>query len=1019
MKTNTQSGMALATTLVVLFLVVALVVGFSWMVLLDQRLGGVNGSETYTFYGAEAGLEKLTGDLGALFSNNSAPTGAQIDALATAANAPVIQSIEYLNPEGSLGYQITFPEDADGNPEATDHVIESGNYQGMTGLLTPYTLTVTSHNAVTNSEVRLTRTVQTVAIPVFQFGMFSQTDLSFFPGPNFDFGGNVMTNGNLFLATGTGPLAFGGKVFSAQNIIVTNLSNGWATSTDYTGPVYVPNTSGGCPTDPTASTASCIQLTEGSLVGTIGSGEEANFPTLAKSTYNSYIGSTETGIKPVNLSITLNSGAYPIDLIRRSVAGENSSNPNVYSQRYYSQASMRILLSDNQADLDSLPCVDTTANALPLSSETAALLGGVPIAESGATTEVKTSSTKYYFDNATGATAGGFTASYAKSGNGYWQAYGQPLITGYIKIEIQTSYPTTTGSCGAWKDVTAAVLALGIAGRNINPDEYDNFGSSVDNVACTDGTTSTCAYYYLPAIFAPAAKTNPGSTTQLAPSTCADISTTAIIRLERLRDNPSTGTAAAPCGTISTSPFDYWPNMLFDTREGNLRDLEPAATAVTPSGGAAGTNNLSANGTSTSYDYYQMPTAGGVMNYTELDITQLAKFLTTNATGELAKDGVNSTNDFTIYFSDRRGNYTSAAMPNNWPPLSPNGDETGEYGFEDSINSPSSDPYGCPDGVLDTGETFDEVENAEQVVGGVPEDYGETSPSWPTSSATPVNSNYPTFFNDLLSSKGVIANPNCTASSGIPTTVPWPGSEIVNPQEARENPPLFFRRALKIVNGSSISLGTCPDGEPCGLTIVSENPVYVQDDFNAPAGGNGNASNAHVATSIIADAVTLLSDDWNDVNSFIFPYYSGSCPPNSGPPQGGSWGTCGRNATTTNYRFAVVAGKGISFPQPSACGTTACYEDFGTDGGVHNFLRYLENWGGDTLYYRGSVVSFYYSRQATGVYKDGLNNTVYSPPTRGYQFDSDFLTPALLPPRTPMFRDVNTVGFTQVVLPTP
>jgi hypothetical protein len=43
---------------------------------------------------------------------------------------------------------------------------------------------------------------------------------------------------------------------------------------------------------------------------------------------------------------------------------------------------------------------------------------------------------------------------------------------------------------------------------------------------------------------------------------------------------------------------------------------------------------------------------------------------------------------------------------------------------------------------------------------------------------------------------------------------------------------------------------------------------------------------------------------------------------------------------------------------------------------------------------------------------------VYSPPTRGYNFDVEFLQPNLLPPRTPLFRDVNTTGFTQLLLPT-
>ena len=44
-----------------------------------------------------------------------------------------------------------------------------------------------------------------------------------------------------------------------------------------------------------------------------------------------------------------------------------------------------------------------------------------------------------------------------------------------------------------------------------------------------------------------------------------------------------------------------------------------------------------------------------------------------------------------------------------------------------------------------------------------------------------------------------------------------------------------------------------------------------------------------------------------------------------------------------------------------------------------------------TLNFRGSIVSFYHSRQATGLYK--CCTDVYSPPTRGYNFDVEFLTP--------------------------
>ena len=84
--------------------------------------------------------------------------------------------------------------------------------------------------------------------------------------------------------------------------------------------------------------------------------------------------------------------------------------------------------------------------------------------------------------------------------------------------------------------------------------------------------------------------------------------------------------------------------------------------------------------------------------------------------------------------------------------------------------------------------------------------------------------------------------------------------------------------------------------------------------------------------------------------------------------------------------------------------------DFGTDGGTHNFLRMLERWNGGTLNYRGSMITFWNNRQAVGLYKCCRN--VYSPPARAYHFDVEFLDPVQLPPATPMFRDVNVLGFT-------
>ena len=56
----------------------------------------------------------------------------------------------------------------------------------------------------TGAQAHITRDVEVAQIPVFQFGVFSDSDLSYFAGPDFDFGGRVHTNGDLYLAEGNG-----------------------------------------------------------------------------------------------------------------------------------------------------------------------------------------------------------------------------------------------------------------------------------------------------------------------------------------------------------------------------------------------------------------------------------------------------------------------------------------------------------------------------------------------------------------------------------------------------------------------------------------------------------------------------------------------------------------------------------------------------------------------------------------------------------------------------------------------
>ncbi|MCZ6752555.1 MAG: hypothetical protein O7E51_12100, partial [Acidobacteria bacterium] len=202
------------------------------------------------------------------------------------------------------------------------------------------------------------------------------------------------------------------------------------------------------------------------------------------------------------------------------------------------------------------------------------------------------------------------------------------------------------------------------------------------------------------------------------------------------------------------------------------------------------------------------------------------------------------------------------------------------------------------------------------------------------------------------------------------------------------------RHGLKLVNGALGNVPTKPDGTG-GFTVSSENIVYIVGNYNANDAGFGDP---HAAASVVADTVSFLSKDWQDWHSLVHPTYVGS--------------STLRMATTSYYRLAVAAGKNINWPHPTGW-TTA--EDFGLDGGTHNFLRYLERWSGQTFNYRGSLVSLYYSEYANGIYT--CCNTIYSPPTRAYAFDTDFLDLDKLPPGTPRFRDVVNLGFRQILTP--
>lgn len=191
--------------------------------------------------------------------------------------------------------------------------------------------------------------------------------------------------------------------------------------------------------------------------------------------------------------------------------------------------------------------------------------------------------------------------------------------------------------------------------------------------------------------------------------------------------------------------------------------------------------------------------------------------------------------------------------------------------------------------------------------------------------------------------------------------------------------------AVRIVNGRT---PTHP------LTIATDRPLYIQGNFNdigwQPA-------------SFLADAVTFQSAGWNDAGH----------------------GAVGGSYTKTNssgemWVYAAIAAGHSSTPcdwMDATCTipgfppvTGGSYPNYG--GGLENFPRFLENWSGIQMHYRGSLVSLFDSRYAA--LRRWSWRGYYDPPVRDWQFEQRFRDPANLPPGTPTAGSVTQIAYRPV-----
>jgi Tfp pilus assembly protein PilX len=1006
-------GFTLIAALLLTLLLSAMAVSLLYLVNNEQRMGGNDLESNLAYYGAESGMENLTAQLSALYQTSQTPTALSIAALTAPANYPTAISGSNITNMNYVEPPITWPKsDANGNPAGTWDIVGSGSDQGMVATLIPFTLQVTAtrasgsgeatNNAAitpTGASVNLTRTVEVALLPAFEFGVFCDGDCDYFAGPPFNFGGRVHANGNLFLAANGGPLTFTDKISAAGQIIISQLENGTAagpTAGSYNGSVYIPNASGGCPAAPnsgpgTASPLHCFALTTGSWSGGFyptGTANTTTWPNTSQVTFAGFVESGATGASKLQLPFVNSSNVGAIDIIRKPTPGDTAQ---VSASRLYNEASIRILLADTEAELyPGETRSDSTTQDIQI---------GTPFGNLGTAGYVTTTQTvpggapaagNMYFATALKGTSSNDWATQAPTGCtttlASWPLFGQvtqttPCTGTWLRVEY---CPTTATNCGtnptSWVGITKQWLGYGF-GRTYNLPPTHPYNSSL-------GTAPLCKNYpnY------PAAQ-------------CQNGISPAILILQQLQEPVATTSAMG--GT--TTANNWLPINFYDAREGEPRDARPSGDP----GGTGGAN----------------PDCSpvGVMNAVELDVGNLWLWLqasTPYSAGSGKLVNASAYNGYILYFSDRRG-----MLPDKYPLTTfytPG--LSGMSGLNDVVNSGSA--VGVPDGNLETMSYYasasptpyspeDTAVKGTAINGGKVDKWGETYLGAGFGITNTTNMALPYYIYGSVTANAVrCASYGASYAANGVTTAEW--NMVAGP-----------RHVLRLVDGGMDASGNSfvpPTGGTLaangnGFTVASEEPVYVLGDYNTgPADpfwpSENTLTTPHSAASIIADAVTLLSNPpanntapstntgWTDLESFEYP----ACADKTGNC------TVGRYGNTSYYRMAIIAGKSIPFPNPA----WSTEVDFGTDGGMHNFLRYLEdrsdNGNGAVVNYAGSMISMYYSQYATGNFK--CCTSVYNAPAkRNYFFDTQFLNPANLPPGTPMFQDVVSLGFHQNFTP--
>jgi len=216
-------------------------------------------------------------------------------------------------------------------------------------------------------------------------------------------------------------------------------------------------------------------------------------------------------------------------------------------------------------------------------------------------------------------------------------------------------------------------------------------------------------------------------------------------------------------------------------------------------------------------------------------------------------------------------------------------------------------------------------------------------------------------------------------------SVQGPSSNTINNYGVR----IFGSANLPIPGGIGVS------ANPTGLTMVSDQAIYVLGDYNRGRVNAGDLPKQPAA--LIGDSVNVMSNNYWQIGC------ASGCRNDSQSNR--SLGDATRAGSSTRINSAFLGGVDNT--------TGGTY-----NGGLENYPRFHESWSAATLTYQGSFVSLGTPVHVNGIWcgtggttTSGCN--IYDPPARNWNFDPDFNNAANLPPLTPRFVYVQQVLFTE------